>query len=69
MVIMYISHIVSGLGGSRYCMRGNGQGIVYCIVYSGMNVFQYIGVHPDLPQGCVVQPEYFKTKPQDALEL
>ena len=32
-----------------------------------MTVFQYIDAHPGLPQGCVVQ--YFKTKPQDALEF
>ena len=32
-----------------------------------MTAFQYIDAHPDLPRGCVVQ--YFKTKPQDALEF
>jgi len=32
-----------------------------------MTVFQYIDAHPGLPQGCMVQ--YFKTKPQDALEF
>ncbi|KAG1904316.1 uncharacterized protein F5891DRAFT_945823 [Suillus fuscotomentosus] len=30
-------------------------------------IFRYIDAHPDLPQERVVQ--YFKTKPQDALEF
>jgi len=33
-LIMYISHTVSGLGGSHCGMRGNRHDIVYCIMHS-----------------------------------